>query len=39
VPALVDRLFRLELSGEVKLIGSGRTLPFGLSVFCMARKG
>jgi SAM-dependent methyltransferase len=38
VPAVVDRLFRLELSGEVKLIGAGRTLPFGLSVFCVARK-
>lgn len=39
VPAPVDRLFRLELSGEVKLIGAGRSLPFGLSVFCVARKG
>ena len=39
VPAVADRLFRLELSGEVKLIGGGRSLPFGLSVFCVARKG
>ncbi|MFL6162205.1 MAG: class I SAM-dependent methyltransferase [Jatrophihabitantaceae bacterium] len=38
VPALLDRLFLLELSAEVKLIGRGRALPFGLSVFCVARK-
>jgi len=39
VPAVVDRLFLLELSGEVKAIGAGRAWPFGLSVFCVARKG
>ncbi len=38
VPAVVDRLFLAELTGEVKLIGGGRALPFGLSVFCVARK-
>jgi SAM-dependent methyltransferase len=38
VPAAADRLFLLELTAEVKLIGGGRRLPFGLSVFCVAQK-
>ena len=39
VPGFVDKLFLLELSAEVRAISAGRPLPFGLSVFCVARKG
>lgn len=38
VPGPVDALFLAELRGEVAAIGRGARLPFGLSVFAVARK-
>lgn len=38
VPGPVDRLFRRLLSFEIKLIEKRIGLPFGLSVYCLARR-
>jgi SAM-dependent methyltransferase len=38
VPGVVDRLFAALLTAEVSAIGHGMVPPFGLSVFCLARK-
>jgi SAM-dependent methyltransferase len=38
LPAVVDRLLLLPLLVENRLIRAGVNLPFGLSVYCVARK-
>jgi SAM-dependent methyltransferase len=38
LPYLLNKIFTLFLSFENKLIALGINLPFGLSVFCVARK-
>ena len=38
VPGPVDRFFRLLLSLEIKMIEKRVGLPFGLSVYCLARR-
>lgn len=38
VPGPVDRLFRMLLSFEIKLIERRMGLPFGLSVYCLAHR-
>jgi 2-polyprenyl-3-methyl-5-hydroxy-6-metoxy-1,4-benzoquinol methylase len=38
VPGVVDKVFLAELSGEVAAIRRGVSLPWGLSVFCVAEK-
>ena len=38
MPGLLDIIFRRTLYAEVKLLGGGTDLPFGLSVLCVAQK-
>jgi len=38
VPGAVDKVFLAELDREVKAIGAGKSLPWGLSVFVVAEK-